>query len=385
MWTSYIISREALGALSGVFEQQLQEGLGAWGRQVACLPSQLLRAPTMPVGQAAVLDLGGSNLRSALVTVAPGQPPLVTGLTRCAIRGPALASREAFFDLQARQLAPVLGPGAPLGYCFSYPFEALPGGDARLLSWTKELTVPGVEGELVGDLLRQALGRLGLEAGPITVLNDTVAVLLAGTLSSAPAPGTAQAGLIVGTGTNLAAFFPSALLPKVPAFSGLMAVNLESGNLDPSCVLGPADRTLDGASEKPGRQRFEKAVSGGYLARLLLAELPQAPLAPAEGSAGLWRLVQDEGAPQAQRALARCLLERSADLVAAALLALARTVLPGGGTLEVTAEGGLVEGVPFYGPRLEESYLSMSGSRWKLALGRVSGANLLGSAAAALA
>ena len=25
----------------------------------------------------------------------------------------------------------------PIGYCFSYPTESIPGGDARLLRWTK--------------------------------------------------------------------------------------------------------------------------------------------------------------------------------------------------------------------------------------------------------
>lgn len=387
MWESYVIPRPALETLAQGFAGQIQAGLGAPGQRVACLPSQVLRPRGPGLGQVAVLDLGGTNLRSALVTTAPGEAPQVTNLSRLSLGGPALASREAFFDLQAAQLAGVLAPSRPLGYCFSYPFEALPGGDARLLSWTKELAVPGVEGQLVGTLLREALGRRGLACGPLRVLNDTVAVLLAGTLGAPEVltGATAEAGLIVGTGTNLAAFCPASLLTKVPAFEGAMAVNLESGNLDPSEFLGPADAALDRASEKPGRQLFEKAVSGGYLARLLLHELPQAGVGGAEGSGGLWRLACAPKTTEAQRDLARKLLERSADLVAAALLGLAQTLLPEGGTLQVTAEGGLVEGVPFYGQRLEESYRSMSGSRWKLALGRVSNANLLGSAAAALA
>ena len=64
-----------------------------------------------------------------------------------------------------------------------------------------------------GALLRDALRRLGKEARAIPVLNDTVASLLAG---AALAPEFARPiGVIVGTGTNMAGFFPVGAIAKL--------------------------------------------------------------------------------------------------------------------------------------------------------------------------
>ncbi len=53
----------------------------------------------------------------------------------------------------------------------------------------------------------------------------------------------------------------------------MIPVNLESGNFHPP-FLTAVDNTVDVISGNPGRQRFEKAVSGMYLGDILKATFP---------------------------------------------------------------------------------------------------------------
>jgi hexokinase len=275
--------------------------------------------------------------------------------------------------------------GLPIGYCFSYPTAVRPDGDATLLRWTKEVRVSGVEGQLVGTLLGEHLRRHGIVPGPVFVLNDTIATLAAG--SSASPPGARMVGLIVGTGSNVGAYLPLALLSKLSAPgwpSELMAVNFESGAFSPP-GLGPADADVDAGSIEPGAQRFEKAVSGAYLGRLLEAAAARLGIdlpTPAPDSAEVSRLA-DEAAGSPPGTLARAVLDRSADLVAAALAATADAI-GGDGPLHVCAEGSLIAKAPGYAARLRATLAPMlAPAPATITLAR--DANLVGSALAALA
>lgn len=162
----------------------------------------------------------------------------------------------------------------PIGYCFSYPTESVPGGDAKLLRWTKGVDIKEMIGEVVGKPLLDYLNeRNKIKFTNIKVLNDTVASLFAGLTDSSY---DAYIGLIVGTGTNMATFIPADKIKKLnPSHKvdGLIPVNLESGNFHPP-FLTAVDNTVDGISGNPGKQRFEKAVSGMYLGDILKATFP---------------------------------------------------------------------------------------------------------------
>jgi hexokinase len=278
----------------------------------------------------------------------------------------------------------------PIGYCFSYPTAVRPDGDAILLRWTKEVRVSGVEGAPVGALLTQHLTRGGLAPGPVFVLNDTIATLAAG--SSEPAGGVARGrpvGVIVGTGSNIGAYLPVSLLKKLSAPgwpSDLMAVNFESGAFSPP-GLGPVDADVDAASVEPGAQRFEKAVSGAYLGRLFCAAAARLGIetpGPSKESAEVSRLAAEEPSSPAG-ALARAVLDRSADLVAAALAATS-DVIGGEGPLHVHAEGSLIVKGPGFVARVQatlDRMLAEAGQgHARITFGH---ANLIGSALAALA
>lgn len=74
----------------------------------------------------------------------------------------------------------IVETSSKIGFCFSYPTEMLPTGDGKLITFTKEVKAPEVEGAVIGENLKMALVRAGFNAEKeIVILNDTVAALLA--------------------------------------------------------------------------------------------------------------------------------------------------------------------------------------------------------------
>ncbi len=367
---------------------RIRDGLEKDGCEIKALPTYI-SSQASPSGEAVVVDLGGTNLRAARVRLAGGELEVLAGPVTDALpvrRGEPL-SKERFLDCQV-SLVKRLGPcdGLPLGYCFSYPASSTPSGDARLLHWTKEVEIPGTEGVLVGKLLLDALTASGVRLSRVSVVNDTVASLLAG-VALGEADG--YLGLIVGTGTNMALSMKTTAIPKLGEEHrrlGFMPVNLESGNFAPP-HLNQFDDELDQRSTDPGQQRFEKAVSGAYLGRLLALAAPELSFDPESGAQGVVALASQGLGGE----LPAAILQRSADLVAASLAGGMAAMNEGveRRDLSILAEGGLFWGAPGYAQRvsgtLESVLMEIGLSHLSFRLQSASQANLVGAATGALA
>ena len=315
--------------------------------EIRCLPA-FIAPPEGPLnGNVAVIDLGGSNLRVAVVSIKEGEASVTDG--PLAMEMPWQRNvpfpKAQFLSIQADMIAALNTEKADaLGYCFSYPAESLRSRDARLLRWTKGIIVGDTEGRPVGEMLHSYLTERRI--GPfrsVTVVNDTIAALFAGTQTPGP---DGHIGLIMGTGSNMAAFFTAGHIPKlrhVP-WKGKIPVNLESGNFNPP-HLTRWDHILDGRSENPGAQRFEKAVSGMYLGRIFKSVFPKSLFDPETGARGLADLIDRQAdTDTAQVATARRLYDRSARMTAASLAGLIRMlsdqqILK---RVRIVAEGGLI-------------------------------------------
>ncbi|MCC7386926.1 MAG: hypothetical protein IT384_34130 [Deltaproteobacteria bacterium] len=369
------LDRAALEDVRAALRGAVADGLAKDGAQVRALPAYLPPAPAGLRGRALAIDCGGTNLRAAVVELGEADRLLAGPVTAKVPTGRdgASVSRSVFFDAHAELAARLAGAeGLPVGYCFSYPSQSRPDHDATLIRWTKGVRVEGVEGTAVGAGLRAALAARGLAPGAVAVLNDTVASLIAGSRGT-PSP-ERMIGLIVGTGTNMATFIDAGEIAKPHAsWRGSMAINLESGNFHPP-HLTAWDDALDARSENPSAQRFEKAVSGHYLPRLFQVIAPDG--APESGE----DLVRFAAEQSERGTLARLLLDRSADLVAAALAAVADHH-PGEEPIGVLAEGGLFWSASGYRGRVAET-LRMLGR--PLEIRRQADANLAGAAVAAL-
>lgn len=272
------LENEQLKNIAVLFQQKVEEGLTSENQEIQCLPTFITPDSESVNGKALVLDLGGTNYRVALIDFNNGTPTIYpsNGWKKdMSIMKSSGYSREELFKELADMIVEIkCDEEIPIGYCFSYPIKSTLDGDAELLRWTKGVDIKEMVGQLVGKPLLDYLNaRNDIKFTGIKVLNDTVASLFAGLSDSSY---DAYIGLIVGTGTNMATFIPADKIKKMnPEFDmhGLIPVNLESGNFHPP-YLTTVDDAVDSTSDTPGKQRFEKAVSGMYLGDILKTTFP---------------------------------------------------------------------------------------------------------------
>jgi hexokinase len=264
----------ATKSIANALQKRIGEGLREDGQEIRCLPTYINPRAGISSGKALVLDLGGTNFRATIVEFADGKAKVHEGIKKnlAAVMKAAEGNPcEMLYAEMAEMVASLdLDDVSTIGYCFSFPCESTLDGDAVLLCWTKGVTLTGMVGLPVGQPLLQYLNA-HVEKAKVTtikVINDTVASLFAGLTDSSSQ---AHIGLIVGTGTNMATFFDAGQIPKLHKGykqQGLVPVNLESGNFYPP-HLTVVDDKIDKYSGTPGAYRFEKAISGMYLGRLL--------------------------------------------------------------------------------------------------------------------
>lgn len=272
------LDNEQLKEIARSFLARVEEGLEKENAEIQCIPTFIASDTPCVEGEALVLDLGGTNYRVAVVDFDNGVPAIhpdngwkkdMSVMKRAGFTRDELFREQADMILEIKREREI-----PIGYCFSYPAESLPGGDARLLRWTKGVDIREMIGQLVGKPLLDYLNsKSDVKFTGIKVLNDTIASLFAGLTDRSY---DAYIGLIVGTGTNMATFIPAERIKKldpVCGVKGAVPVNLESGNFCPP-FLTAVDDTVDATSDNPGRQRFEKAVSGMYLGDILKSAFP---------------------------------------------------------------------------------------------------------------
>lgn len=321
------LDNEQLKGIAYAFREKVEEGLSKKNEEIQCIPTFILPKAADVKGKALVLDLGGTNYRVAIVDFTQEKPVIYPNngwkKDMSVMKSPGYTREELFKELADLIVEIKREEEMPIGYCFSYPAESVPGGDAKLLRWTKGVDIRKMVGQFVGKPLLDYLNEKNkIKFTGIKVLNDTIASLFAGLTDKSY---DAYIGLIVGTGTNMATFIPADKIKKLdPAYSveGLIPVNLESGNFHPP-FLTAVDDTVDAMSDSMGKQRFEKAVSGMYLGDILKAAFP---LDEFEEKFDARKLTAIMNYPDIHKDIyvqvARWIYSRSAQLVAASLAGL---------------------------------------------------------------
>lgn len=204
--------------------------------------------------KAIVLDAGGTNFRSALVSV----PVRIEDKENRPMPGIGKeVGTEEFYQEFASQVKRLKAKATcdKIGWCFSYPALATEDIDAKLVSWTKGVKAPSIVGQYVGAELSKRL-----EGEPVVVINDTVATLLAAKAVAPSEEYSSYIGFILGTGTNCA---------YVEKSLGYTIVNAESGAFD-KIEQSVFDKTMDAKTLFPGKQIFEKMIAGAYLGPIVL-------------------------------------------------------------------------------------------------------------------
>ncbi|OCT88688.1 hypothetical protein XELAEV_18017318mg [Xenopus laevis] len=165
----------------------------------------------------------------------------------------------------------------PLGFTFSFPCVQSQLDKSVLISWTKGFHCSEVEGKDVVHLFREAIRRQGgYDVDVIAIVNDTVGAMM----SCGYQDHSCEVGFIVGTGTNLCYMEEMGNVESVEGDEGKMCINTEWGALgddgELSSVQTEVDEQVDQNSLVPGKQCFDKLVSGMYMGeivRLILVKL----------------------------------------------------------------------------------------------------------------
>lgn len=145
-----------------------------------------------------------------------------------------------------------------------------------LTNWTKGFKCEGVENQDVVTLLREAIDRhkSSVKINVCAILNDTTGCLM----SCAWKESKCRIGLIIGTGTN-ACYLEDLDSITTVSESDLekdgpehMIVNTEWGafgdNHELDFIRTKWDAAVDAGSLNPGKQTFEKMISGMYMGEL---------------------------------------------------------------------------------------------------------------------
>lgn len=215
-----------------------------------------------------VLDAGGTNLRVSVVRIGPEGEELLEWRKQPLPGTQGSLPAEAFFACLAELVQPLLHYSRRLAFCFSFSADILPDREARVRLMSKEVSVTGMAGRLLGEELRKALRDRG-DSGEleVLVLNDTIAALLSALPETQARGLEGPLGLIHGTGINSA----YAEAKEYPKFGGKllcpMLINTESGNYSMQ-NRGPVDLYLDRHSTLPDDHEFEKLFSGAYLGEI---------------------------------------------------------------------------------------------------------------------
>jgi len=254
---------------------------------VKCYPTYVRKLPTgSEKGKFLALDLGGTNFRVLLINISQGyfvMQSKIYAISENVMLGPG----QQLFDHIASCLAEFvheqeLGHETlPLGFTFSFPLiqEGLAKG--RLAQWTKGFKCEGVEGEDVVELIKSAIRRRGdLNINVCAILNDTTGTLM----SSAWKEPKCRIGLILGTGTNACYLEDESKVGTLDksgeqentdddAGGNHIIINTEWGafgdNGELDFVRTKWDEQIDEQSLNPGKQTFEKMISGMYMGELV--------------------------------------------------------------------------------------------------------------------
>lgn len=273
---SFAIDRDSLRRVELAFLCDLDRGVeGKEPSSLKMLPSFIDLPTGREEGDALALDFGGTNVRARLYHIEKGKAVVLGESARCLREFDrenvllydytgANTRPEELFDFIAGIVKDAVRGDArreyPLGWTFSFPARQERVDQAELISWTKEIAVPGVEGQDVVRLLREALERKGLKNVRVkAVVNDTIATLIGAAYSH----GNVTAATIYGTGHNTGCREMYIKDKSQPP----QLLNLESGGFS-RLVRTAYDLAVDERSDRPGSQLLEKMVSGRYLGAL---------------------------------------------------------------------------------------------------------------------
>ncbi|XP_073690087.1 hexokinase HKDC1 [Garra rufa] len=276
------LSDDQLKDISARFRREIEKGLSNESNATAAvkmLPTHVYSTPDgSEKGEFLALDLGGSKFKVLQVKVSEdGKGKVEMESETFPIPEEILNGRGSeLFEHVAESLKSFLQKKhinhttKPLGFTFSFPCAQSKIDEGVLLSWSKNFKARGVQGNNVVQLLRKAIKKVeDIDVDVLAMVNDTVGAMMTCGYDDQ----NCEVGVIIGTGTNACYMEEMRHIDLVEGDEGRMCINTEWGAFGDDGVLNDFitsfDREIDAASINPGKQLFEKMVSGMYMGELV--------------------------------------------------------------------------------------------------------------------
>ncbi len=250
----------------GFFLSEMEKGLDGTGSQ-PMIPTHISADGNVISGESViVLDAGGTNFRTCLVTFDADKKPMISDFRKVSMPGlKKEVSAAEFYSVLADNVERLIDKADRIGFCFSYAADITDDHDGIPLFFSKEIKAPEVIGTRLGSSLLAELGRRGHDCSgkKVAVINDTVATLLAAKAARGE-NASSYIGFILGTGTNTAYIEENGNIRKLGAVKhGSQIINVESGNF--SIHAGDLDDVFLNGTNDPDKYFMEKKISGAYL------------------------------------------------------------------------------------------------------------------------
>jgi len=277
----YILDDAKCSKICDVLLKEMEDGLSRERNAKAVIKMFPTYVRALPDGSESgnflALDLGGTNFRVLLITLRGSTVTMENKIFPIA-EEIMMGSGEQLFDHIAKCIAEfmkennLVGQRLPLGFTFSFPCKQEGLNVGRLVTWTKGFKCSGVVGNDVVRLLHEAVNRRGdISVDCVAILNDTVGCLM----SCAFHDHNCEVGVILGTGSN-ACYMEK--LDRVGTWDGDMGepreviINTEWGAFGDNGAIDfvrtNVDREVDEESLNPGKQLYEKMISGMYMGEI---------------------------------------------------------------------------------------------------------------------
>ena len=255
------------GKILDSFRSEMGKGLKGEKSSLAMIPTYIGADTSAKPGESViVLDAGGTNFRTCLVTFDENRQPVISDFRKVGMPGiKEEVSKETFYSIFADNVERLIDKSDKIGFCFSYAAQITADHDGIPLMFSKEIKAPEVIGTHLGECLLAELGKRGYDVSKkkVAVVNDTVATLLAAKAAH-PDNASSYVGFILGTGTNCAYIENNDNIKKIEGLpAGRQIINIESGNF--AVELGDLDKKFVASTKDPSIYWLEKSISGAYI------------------------------------------------------------------------------------------------------------------------
>ena len=236
----------------------MERGLTSGGAEEAMIKAGSAAVRTINTGESAiVIDAGGTNFRSSLVTKTESGIE-ISDFEKTKM--PAIdreLNKHEFYKAIADNIARLKDRADKISFCFSYAMAITEDGDGKIIRFSKEVKAPQAIGTYLGKELLAELKMQGWKKiKKINVLNDTTALLLSSFVdSSHTSSWSSQLAFILGTGMNSAYIHNK----KIIVTECGMFSNLSQSDFD----LKVCKKTT-----LPQQSLLEKMSSGAYLGEI---------------------------------------------------------------------------------------------------------------------